>query len=154
MFFVDLFVQFIGERVEDLVHSVQASAVKGSLGGFLENKETPFPARNMATVKAKDEKGVNGGKLLCMGQDSLLSGVAEVELVEVSLKGLEYGLGWVCRGRFGFEGGSEVLVVDWLGDEIMEDVAGGSVLNLGDVGDFVGFVVVEEVGDGVFYHVS
>lgn len=108
----------------------------------------------MSTVEAKDDKSVKGGKLLGVGQDSLLSGVAEVELVEVSLKGLEDGLGWVCWGRFGFEGGSEIVVVDWLGDEIMEDVAGGSVLNLGDVGDFVGFVVVKEFGDGVFYHVS
>ncbi len=108
----------------------------------------------MSTVEAKDDKSVKGGKLLGMGEDSLLSGVAEVELVEVSLKGLKDGLRCVCWGGFGFEGVSEIVVVDWLGDEIMEDVAGGSVLNLGDVGDFVGFVVVKEVGNGVFYHVS
>ena len=77
-----------------------------------------------------------------------------MELAEISLKCLKDGLRCVGWGGFGFKGGSEIMVVDWLGDEIMEDVAGGSVLNEGDLGDFVGLVVVEEFGDGVFYHVS
>ncbi len=46
------------------------------------------------------------------------------------------------------------MIVDYFGDEVVEDVAGGCVLDLGDVDDFVGFVVVEEVGDGVFDHVK
>ncbi len=95
MFSVDLLCKLVDKRVKDLIHSVQTSTVKSSLGGFLEHKEASFPASNMPTVEAKDNKSIYSSKLLGVSQDSLLSGFSELELAEVSHKGLKDVFGWV-----------------------------------------------------------